>query len=67
MPNYLCRPTELNSSSPVLPEGAHSLEHNTVLSCLKTESKREGAGRIEKEMDGTGGEGGRERDERERE
>ena len=21
MPNYLCRPTELNSSSPVLPEG----------------------------------------------
>ena len=24
MPNYLCRPTELgNSSSPVLPEGAH--------------------------------------------
>ena len=37
MPNYLCRPTELNSSSPVLPEGAHSLEHNTVLSCLKTQ------------------------------
>ena len=26
MPNYLHRPAELNSSSPVLPEGAHSLE-----------------------------------------
>ena len=28
MPNYLCRPAVLNSSSPVLPEGAHTLEEN---------------------------------------
>ena len=46
MPNYLCRPAELNSSSPVLPEGAHSLEHNSALSCLKTQNLR-GRGRGE--------------------
>ena len=36
MHNYLCRLAELNSSSPVLPEGAHSLERNIALSCQKT-------------------------------
>ena len=34
---YLCRPEELNSSSPVLPEEAHSLEHSTALSCPQTQ------------------------------
>ena len=35
--NYLCRTADLSSSSPVLPEGAYSLEDNTALSCLKTQ------------------------------
>ena len=65
MPNYLCRPAELNSSSPVLPEGAHSLEHNSALSCLKTQ-EGEGGEERKRSIDGTGGEGGTER-ERERE
>ena len=65
MPNYLCRSAELNSSSPVLPKGPHSLEHNTALSCLKTQNLRRGGGGgvvgREKEIDGTG-EGGTDRE-----
>ena len=68
MPIYLCRPAELNSSSPVLPEGAHSLEHKCLELSEDSENLRGrgGAGRRDKEIDGTRGEGGTER-ERERE
>ena len=65
MPNYLCRPAELNSSSPVLPEGAHSLEHNSALNCLEDSENLRGWG--EKRERGMGGEGGNREREGERE
>ena len=66
MPNYLCRPAELNSSSPVLPEGAQCLELSEDSENLR------GRGEEKRERDrwngGGGGGGGTDRErERERE
>ena len=61
MPNYLCRPTELNSSSPVLPEEAHCLELSE-----DSENLRGRGGRGEERDRWNGGKAGNRERERER-
>ena len=63
MPNYLCRPAELNSSSPVLPEGAHSLEHNSLELSEDSENLR-GRGEEERKRQMEQGETQKERERR---